>query len=81
MSDSCDPQQMPRDQHEDEGSVEFVFSATLFRAEGDGGCMSPAQVVQTLRDCLRVGAPEELRERIISHVRNYIHGGEDVRRD
>lgn len=81
MSERYEPQQMPRDQYEDEHSVEFVFRAALVRAEQEGGCMSPAQVVQTLRDCLCVGAPEELRERIIAHVRSHMHGGGNVRRD
>ena len=81
MSEWNDPKQMPRERHEDESSVEFVLRAAWFAAEQNGVCMSPAEVVQTLRDCLCVDAPEELRARIIAHVRSHMHGGGDVRRD
>lgn len=81
MSECDGPRQTTPGQHEYEVSVEFVFRAAVMRAAEVGSEMPPAQIVETLRECLCAPAPEELRERIILHVRGYLNDGGNVGRD
>lgn len=53
----------------------FAHSSGIFAVGSAGMKMTYSQVVETLRACVYVGAPEELRERILWHVRNHCEPG------
>ncbi len=68
------------DAQTDEATSHLGFAAgpDEFRVGAVEVRMSYAQIVETLRSCVCVGAPEELKERILRHIRSQRASGSDA---